>query len=556
HSTLRHVISRVRFGQQLWREVDDQSEDETNDFLGFGQSECQPSRDSTVVSEKSFEKTRRIQELLRNQWEERIRALNQSAAVAIATKSIVRKARFEINKQTIEKIRKTAHQSSRDSSPAAAAPARDSTQRSGQPGSITCAICAQTKFYSHVQRRYGVFSCESCSKFFAKFLKQPKQYFCAQNGDCPLGAAEWRSSSARCRGCWLKVCLQKFRVARDVRNSVCLEFAPKLLAPPNVALITVDTGAAQPGHPDAAPGLLMVARSSGPRVKRVCRTAGTARCLPRATKRDLTHSTTTDDDIDVYLCLKSCPSRDCNKNMISTMSRQLATDSAFCAKLKLQSDVRSKHFSLLISRLDLFDDSIIAENAIFWSQICLKNLSKETHFANCARLLSALLNTVSCRHSCRHVSSQLAAIVVPATDVLLASNRDPIVVARLLLLFIRDFSSNLIPKRLPIEAFVLNNALKTESRSQQLIFSQLFGKLFLLSQNRTKIHGKYFELCLEKSREKNNNFWPLALIALLTAPKTVVRVPAAAVLSLASDLALDDCFAETAFQVLEALLIT
>lgn len=73
----------------------------------------------------------------------------------------------------------------------------------GRPGFITCAICNITKYYSHVQRRHGQFSCgtcscceisftsefkvyrfllEPCSKFFGRFLRNPKQYYCPKNG--------------------------------------------------------------------------------------------------------------------------------------------------------------------------------------------------------------------------------------------------------------------------------------------------------------------------------------------------------------------------------------
>ena len=52
----------------------------------------------------------------------------------------------------------------------------------GKPGYITCSICNATKYYSHVQRRFGQFSCEPCSKFMKKFLKDPKVYYCLANG--------------------------------------------------------------------------------------------------------------------------------------------------------------------------------------------------------------------------------------------------------------------------------------------------------------------------------------------------------------------------------------
>lgn len=52
----------------------------------------------------------------------------------------------------------------------------------GKPGFITCSICNATKYYSHVQRRFGQFSCEPCSKFMKRFLRDPKVYNCVHSG--------------------------------------------------------------------------------------------------------------------------------------------------------------------------------------------------------------------------------------------------------------------------------------------------------------------------------------------------------------------------------------
>lgn len=43
-------------------------------------------------------------------------------------------------------------------------------------------ICGAIKFYSHKQRRFGQYSCESCSKFFYYFLKTPNGLFCDNDG--------------------------------------------------------------------------------------------------------------------------------------------------------------------------------------------------------------------------------------------------------------------------------------------------------------------------------------------------------------------------------------
>lgn len=52
----------------------------------------------------------------------------------------------------------------------------------GRPGYITCSICSATKYYSHVQRRFGQFSCEPCSKFMKRFLRDPKKFTCFESG--------------------------------------------------------------------------------------------------------------------------------------------------------------------------------------------------------------------------------------------------------------------------------------------------------------------------------------------------------------------------------------
>lgn len=55
---------------------------------------------------------------------------------------------------------------------------------SGEPGWIYCEICGRLQWYSHMQRRYGCFSCEPCYKFYKRYLADPKQYKC--EFDCKL----------------------------------------------------------------------------------------------------------------------------------------------------------------------------------------------------------------------------------------------------------------------------------------------------------------------------------------------------------------------------------
>lgn len=187
-------------------------------------------------------------------------------------------------------------------------------------------------------------------------------------GDCTIEVDKnstdvsptFRASATRCRACWLKTCLQKFIVAPETRSFISSNFAPKLQSSPNVSLIAgklhlrrllclitliyflVDT------RPDSSPNvqlpssscesqpLLMVAteraspslsipsssrvtknkvrtsnskgsgKRQGPRVKHVCRSAGNAKSLPRATFSRNSSSKVSDNDsdelpLDVYI---------------------------------------------------------------------------------------------------------------------------------------------------------------------------------------------------------------------------------------------------------------
>jgi len=74
-------------------------------------------------------------------------------------------------------------------------------------GFVTCEVCGLTKYYSHISRRYGVFSCESCAKFFYRYLLKPSKFVCANNGNCSL---KIDVPGGRCKSCLLQACLQKY----------------------------------------------------------------------------------------------------------------------------------------------------------------------------------------------------------------------------------------------------------------------------------------------------------------------------------------------------------
>nr|XP_027204697.1 putative uncharacterized protein DDB_G0282129 [Dermatophagoides pteronyssinus] len=115
-------------------------------------------------------------------------------------------------------------------------------------GFITCLVCNQTKYYSHVQRRYGIFSCEPCFKFFSRFLKEPKHFQCNDNGECLIvltnddnnnqGKNAQRLSNGtggRCKACWLKLCIEKFKIDCDTRRTLMEKYCQK-----SEIIITVD----------------------------------------------------------------------------------------------------------------------------------------------------------------------------------------------------------------------------------------------------------------------------------------------------------------------------
>ncbi|KAI1303567.1 hypothetical protein HDE_02110 [Halotydeus destructor] len=102
----------------------------------------------------------------------------------------------------------------------------------GRPGYITCSICNATKYYSHVQRRFGQFSCEPCSKFMKRFLRDPKQYTCHEDGHCTIGCAPGEQeprgvSVSRCKACWLQICLDKFVLEPSTREVIDQHYLPK-----------------------------------------------------------------------------------------------------------------------------------------------------------------------------------------------------------------------------------------------------------------------------------------------------------------------------------------
>lgn len=86
-------------------------------------------------------------------------------------------------------------------------------------GYITCPVCSCTKFYTTLQRRYGQFSCVGCYRFFKEFFVKPKRYGCPQLGQCPL------DQRTKCKGCWMKKCIDVYTVD-DTRRELLVAHRP------------------------------------------------------------------------------------------------------------------------------------------------------------------------------------------------------------------------------------------------------------------------------------------------------------------------------------------
>lgn len=98
---------------------------------------------------------------------------------------------------------------------------------------VKCAICGIKVASSNKSRAFGQNSCLLCKGFFESFLKNPQQLYCAQDGDCLM------TFDSRCQACWIKICLQKFRIEDEDRKTG-FKYSPKLLSSPTVSLITID----------------------------------------------------------------------------------------------------------------------------------------------------------------------------------------------------------------------------------------------------------------------------------------------------------------------------
>ncbi|XP_035214983.1 LOW QUALITY PROTEIN: histone-lysine N-methyltransferase trithorax-like [Stegodyphus dumicola] len=106
--------------------------------------------------------------------------------------------------------------------------------------SVGCAVCGFAKLHSNAEKLYDQIVCEPCNRFFESFAKMPKQYFCTKDGNCNIdGSKETvarRISSARCKACWLKSCMEKLTISSCLRDQL-IKYVPRLDMPPHNPLI-------------------------------------------------------------------------------------------------------------------------------------------------------------------------------------------------------------------------------------------------------------------------------------------------------------------------------
>ncbi|KAH9392612.1 hypothetical protein TYRP_005694 [Tyrophagus putrescentiae] len=99
----------------------------------------------------------------------------------------------------------------------------------GKGGFVTCEVCDLTRYYSHISRRYGVFSCESCAKFFYRYSQKPVKYSCVTGtGHCQLNIT---LPGSRCKACLLEACFKKYILDPKKHAKIFANGEPAIFSP-------------------------------------------------------------------------------------------------------------------------------------------------------------------------------------------------------------------------------------------------------------------------------------------------------------------------------------
>ncbi|XP_042900948.1 histone-lysine N-methyltransferase 2B isoform X1 [Parasteatoda tepidariorum] len=249
---------------------------------GHSEKDCDES-DDKKPEDKLEKVAAKIEKLLKSQWEGRLKDstvqpnnLSTNLVSAVTqwknehhqrssnqrrTKNIIRKARLQLKKKNLNlRTRKLVKDSSEVvadgkvnsktakniadpvisvSTDPKEVPLK-SAPLSQEPNlNVGCAVCGFCKIFSSTEKLYDQVACEPCNKFFESFAKSPKQYFCLKEGMCCIDCSKEPSRkllNARCKACWIKICMEKFTVSTLLRSQL-IKYVPRLDSPPHNPLV-------------------------------------------------------------------------------------------------------------------------------------------------------------------------------------------------------------------------------------------------------------------------------------------------------------------------------
>nr|CAD7591676.1 unnamed protein product [Timema genevievae] len=157
-------------------------------------------------------------------------------------KVILRKARLKLKSPVAKSI---------VDGPFSATTSRPSSASSSTPGTVICGVCGAVRFYRFVKqaRKFKILCCESCRKFISKIMRRQMEAMppvgCQRgDGKCTvppiLRSQQWRATNkkiscaykARCPACWLKMCLQAFKMPENLHKKLTRMLPSYMRKPP------------------------------------------------------------------------------------------------------------------------------------------------------------------------------------------------------------------------------------------------------------------------------------------------------------------------------------
>uniref|UniRef100_T1J3M7 Histone-lysine N-methyltransferase trithorax n=1 Tax=Strigamia maritima TaxID=126957 RepID=T1J3M7_STRMM len=191
----------------------------------------------------------KIEKMLRSQWDGRLRKPNgkrssdeeiaaskQRASTQRRTKNILRKARLQLNKRTLMKlrqpasVRKLSEQFIKDQSevhasvklnrfPTVTLEPMDAILK--QAKSSCCVVCGQTSNFCLVNEHCGFMCCEYCLKFYTSAVQNREEFVCENKvvvGVCNM-KPNVLGQLINCKYCWLEKCLELFKSKENSSES-------------------------------------------------------------------------------------------------------------------------------------------------------------------------------------------------------------------------------------------------------------------------------------------------------------------------------------------------